>query len=326
MSKQVFPLHCKRQAEYFQHSFQCLQTQLQLHTLQTFCWRLPVCIPGLGRRRTFLSKSAACSWFSSSLCLFCFCLCSSFRKSLRFMSITRIPSLWTVLLNWLVVSGRGGGAGGLKGEGDPHKKNPATVALTVFIYTHSILVLGWSPCESVCVSCTETSKPGPVPRVQMPRMPRKAGLALTTAEPTLSGAFCPHPALQEGSLGVRHAHLRSKLMSESVHVNQGCGIGTDRPWPSFQLSLQLWILMLLPCRNFPCPFLQPGGSTSFPPISCAFLFRKPFYFFCCISTSITVQCLNLVSALKWEKNFNHFVKSWSFMFANDAAGRSQPVG
>lgn len=125
----------------------------------------------------------------------------------------------------------------------------------------------------------------------------------------------PHSALQEGSLGVRHAHLRSKLMSESVCVTQGCGIETDRPWPSFQLSLQLWILMLLTCGNFPCPFLQPQGITSSSPLSSSFLLRESFL--CCTSTTIVVKYLNFVSetsikCLNVRKELQSFCENLEF--------------
>lgn len=121
----------------------------------------------------------------------------------------------------------------------------------------------------------------------------------------------PHSALQEGSLGDRHAHLRSKLMSESVYVTQECSIGADRLWPSFQLSLQLWILMLLPCGNFPCPFLQWWEITSFSPISCPFLWRKSFL--CYTYTSIIVKCLNFlpetsIKCFKIRKELKYFCR------------------
>lgn len=185
----------------------------------------------------------------------------------------------------------------------PQQKNPATLSVTVFIYTNKILVLEWVLWVRVRVCACLALRSSTVQRYKrhclllMPTRQVLHSQLLTrlflgfTPSPT---AFRrPHSALREGLLGARHAHLRSKLMSETVHVTQGCSIGTDRLWPWFQLSLQLWILMLLHCGNFPHPFLQSQGITSFSPISCSFLFRESFS--CYTSTSITVKCLNLVS-------------------------------
>lgn len=143
-------------------------------------------------------------------------------------------------------------------------------------------------CVCVCV-CADISKPSTVQSykcchlLQMP-MRQILHLQLYRAHafwgfiPSPTVPSRPHSVLQESSLGVRRAHLRSKLMSETAYVTQGCGIGNDRPWPSFQLSLQLWILMLLTCDNFPCPFLQPQGTTFSSPVSPILSFSgNPFF-------------------------------------------------